>query len=269
MTGTHLHAHPQCHLPALSLPEAAPAHHPQGLPGTATAPWPPAGPLTGPHARRTPIGAPASAPHRRGPRRGAHTAAPPPGEGPGQEGQAWAGTGLQALCPCPGPHACTCSPEPLPPRRALWSSPPKCPPWAATLSCSTATSQSTPPSPWRSSSAGAASGRVSGRGGQWGRTPDEQSVGGLLTQLHCVAVITGRGQTRPAVSSQTGCPGPRADGSPSLPAPFPDYSILWVKVHLVTYTGNQGFAMGHTGTVLVFLLSVCFVSSGPSSGICT
>lgn len=66
---------------------------------------------------------------------------------------------------------------------------------------------------------------MSGRGGQWGQTPDEQSVRGLLTQLHCVAVVTGRGQIRPAVSSQTGCPGPCADSSPSLPAPFPDSAL--------------------------------------------
>lgn len=75
----------QCHLPAVALPEAAPAHHPAGLPRAAAASRPPPGPLAGLHARRAPARAPASALHCRGPRRGAHPAAPPPGEGPGRE----------------------------------------------------------------------------------------------------------------------------------------------------------------------------------------
>ena len=73
---------PQCCLRALPLPEAASARAPQRLPGAAAATRPPADPLAGANTGRTPTWAPAPAPHCRGPRRGAHAAAPPPGEGP-------------------------------------------------------------------------------------------------------------------------------------------------------------------------------------------
>lgn len=97
---THLFARPQGLLPAVSLPEAAPAHHPQGLPGAAAATRPPADPLAGPDARRAPGGAPASAPHGRGPRGRTHSAAPPPGEGP---------AGRAAACAPPWPWAQPCA----------------------------------------------------------------------------------------------------------------------------------------------------------------
>lgn len=188
--GPHLCTRPQCHLPAVSLPEAGPAHPPQGLPGAAAGPWPPAGSVAGPHPRRTPVGAPASAPHCRGPGCGAHAAAPPPGEGPGQEGRG-CGQGRDSRPPAlPGSPPLHLLPKPLLPCRVPWSSALTCPPWAATPSCCTASSPTTPPSLWRSSSAGAESGKVSGRGGPGGGPPGEKPIRGLLTQPCSVVVVT-------------------------------------------------------------------------------
>ena len=70
------------------------------------------------------------------------------------------------------------------PCRAPWFSPPMCPPWAATPSCCMATSPPTRPLLWRSSSMGAASGRVSRERGPLG----ERAVRGLVHTAH-----TGRG----------------------------------------------------------------------------
>lgn len=120
------------------------------------------------------------------------------------------------------------------PRRARWSSPPTCPRWAATPSCSTASSRPTPPSPWRSSSTAAASGRVSGCGGQWGRSLDEGPVAILPTQCGSVAHaaqstapvawlgVTGPHPPAPAVSRQTRCPHVLCRAQP--PGPFPPCS---------------------------------------------
>lgn len=216
-----LHPRPQYRLPALSLPEAGPAHPPQGLPGAAAGPRPPAGPVTGPRPRRTPVGAPAAAPHCRGPGCGAHAAAPSPGEGPGQEGRGADGDGIPGPQPCPGPHPCICSPEPLLPCRAPWSSALTCLPWAAMLSCCTASSPSTPPSPWRSLSAGAGSGKVSGPGGPWrpwGQTPGTEAHRGSSHKPRSVVVVADAGRSVLLSVLKRG-PGPSAHSSPSLLAP--------------------------------------------------
>lgn len=173
-------------------------------------PLPPGLPLT--HSQDLTPGAPPAGPQPRPP-----TAADPEAEPTllrHPQVRARPGGSPRALHPGRGP-----SPEPADrsaPRRALWSSPRTCRPWAATPSCCTATSRTTPPSPWRSSSAAAESGRVSGRGARCGRAPAEGRPG--CPQPHGV-VVTRRGRIRPRGQFPSGVPGAQCGWQPQPPAP--------------------------------------------------
>lgn len=150
------------------------------------------------------------------------------------------------------------------PRRARWSSPPTCPLWAATPSCSTASSRPTPPSPWRSSSTAAASGRVSGYGGWWGRTPDEGPVG--VSPTRCGSMAHAAQSTVPVIWLWVTGPHPPLlsvikRGDPVFFV-VPDFlglshsapRICSVNQDLfITHTGDRGLVMGGRVTARVFL----------------
>lgn len=129
------------------------------------------------------------------------------------------GDGIPGRQPCPGPHPCICSPEPLLPCRVPWSSALTCPPWAATPSCCTASSPTTPPSLWRSSSAGAESGKVSGRGGPGGRPPRREAHQGSSDTAPLCGGRHRRGQIRPLLVLKRGAQGPAHTAAPASRPP--------------------------------------------------
>lgn len=173
----------------LPLPPSLPlTHSPELVPGAAPAgpqPRPPT--AVDPDAEPTLLRHPQARPRDQGAGVGwARAVAALPAALGGWSRQQWASSGPPSI-PTPLPLTGASPAHRSLPRRARWSSPPMSPRWAATLSCSTASSRPTPPSSWRSSSTAAASGRVSGYSGRWGRTPDEGPVGVSATRCGSMA----------------------------------------------------------------------------------